>query len=105
MDKLNLMKTLLVDLIEEGVEIDKQVVVDLAEALKQLKEIRTYKPNFSLVTEGYKFWALDKFGNAYFYTYNPFVHNMVYPEKQVLDFTYAGELGEIDYKDSLRIRK
>ena len=105
MDKLNLMKALLVDLIEEGVEIDKQIVVDLVDALKQLREFQSYTPNFNLVPEEYKFWALDKFGHAYFYTYNPFIYNSVYPEKQVLDYTYAGELGAIEHTNSLRIRK
>lgn len=105
MDKLNLMKALLIDLIEDGVEIDKQVVLDLTQTLKQLKEIKTYTPSFNLVPEEYKFWALDVFGNAYFYTFNPFIYNSEYPEKQVLDYTYAGELGDIEYKNSLRVRK
>lgn len=102
MDKLNFMKAILVNLIDDGIDIDKQVVLALTDALK---EIKTYTPSWSLVPEEYKFWALDKFGHAYFYTYNPFIYNTEYPEKQSLDYTYAGELGEIEYKNSLRIRK
>lgn len=105
MDKLNLMKALLVDLIDEGVEIDKQVVLDLVGALKQLKEFQPYTPNFNLVPKEFKFWALDKFGHAYFYTYDPFNSDRMPMDRKNPDYSYAGELGGIEYTNSLRIRK